>query len=161
MAGRLETGATSSYLQQDSAWVERASWLYACYFDLKLTIYCSGLPTAFRYRLAQVFPLLFDIIISSPPLQQIMAPQTPPRDEHGTEISRTTGASSNVQPVETQLQSRHHLAHHDAPNTATESITLNTQLKIVCEIGSGKNVIQPAIGCEYSWIKVDDRELMV
>jgi len=129
---------------------------YACYFDLKLTIYSGGLPTGFHYLLALDFPLLFIIIISSFPLQQIMAPLTPQQDEHGTKSSRTRGASSNMHPVETQLQHRLHLAHRDAANTPTESLTLYTQLEIGWKIGSGRNKMQHGIGCEYSRIAVDN-----
>jgi len=106
---------------------------YACHFDLKLTIYSSGLPTCFRYLLPQDFPLHFFIIISSLPQQQIMAPQTPQQGEGGTKLSRTTGASSNMPPAETQLHSRHHLVHHDAANAGTENMTLDPQLKIVAK----------------------------
>ena len=134
---------------------------YTCYFDLKLTIYCSGLPTSFRYLLAQDIALLFVIIISSLPLQQIMAPQTPQPGEHGTESSRTAGTSSNTPPFETQLQPRHNVAHHDAANKATENMTLDAQLKIFRKTGSTKNKMQHAIGCENGPIEVDNRELML
>jgi len=134
---------------------------HACYFDLKLIIYSSGLPTSFRYILAQDFPLLFSIIISSLPPQQIMAPQTPQQGEHGTESSRTTGASSNMPPAETQLQRRHQLAHHDAANAATENRTLDTQLNTVHKTGSSKNKKLHMIGCEDCGIKVDERQLII
>ena len=100
---------------------------FVCYFDLKLARYSSGLPTSFRYLLHQDFPLRFVIIISSLPQQQIMAPQTPPQGEGGTESSRTMGASSNTPPAETQLQWSHHLVHHDAANAATENMSLDSE----------------------------------
>jgi len=104
---------------------------YPCHFDLKLTIYSSGLPTSFRYLLSQDVPLHFVIIISSLPQQRIMPPQRPQQDDGGTESSKTTGASSNTPPAETPLHHRHHLAHRDAANAATGNMTLDSQLKIV------------------------------
>jgi len=123
---------------------------YTCQFDLNITIYSSGLPTSFWYLLPQDFPRCFVIIISSLPLQQIMAQQTPQQVEYGTELSRTMGASSNVPLAETQLQRRHHLAHCKAASAATEYMTLDGQLRIVCKTGSSKNKKQLAIGCEYN-----------
>jgi len=90
-----------------------------------------------------------------------MAPQTPQHSELGTESSRTTSASSNTPPAETQLQCRHDLAHRNASNAATENMTLDAQLNIVRQTGSGKNKKQHAIRCEYSRIEVDDRQLMI
>ena len=77
---------------------------YACHFDLKLTIYSSGLPTSCHYLLPQEFPLRFDIIISPLPEQRIMAPEKPQQGECGTESSRTTGPSSDAPPTVTQVQ---------------------------------------------------------
>ena len=68
-----------------------------------------------------------------------MAPQPPLQGESGTESSRMMGASSNTPPTETQLQRRHHSVHRDAGNAATENMTLDAQLKIVCKTGSNKN----------------------
>jgi len=134
---------------------------YASHFDSKLTIYSSGLSTSFRYLLALDFPFLFVIIISSPPVQQIMAPQTPQQGERGTEWSRTTGASSNTPPSETQLQCRHHVAHRNPTNGATDNMTLDAQLKIARKTGSSQNKGQHVIGCEYSRIEVAGCQLML
>jgi len=68
-----------------------------------------------------------------------MAPPSPQQGESGTESSRTTGASSNMPPAETQLQPRHHLAHRDAANAATENMNLDAQLNIVHTSGSSRN----------------------
>jgi len=134
---------------------------YACHFDMKLTIYFSGLPTSFRYLLPQDFPLHFITIISSLPQQHIMAPQTPQQGESGTESSRTTGTSSNMPPAETQLQCTHHLAHRDAANAATKNMTLNTQLRIVYDTGSCKDKKQHGIGCDHTRIEVDGSQLII
>jgi len=123
---------------------------YASHFDLKLTIYSSGLPTAFHYLLPQDSPLRFVIIISSLPLQQIIIPQTPHQVEHGTESSKTMGASSDTSCPGTQPQCRHHLTHRDATNPATGNMTLDAPLKMVCKTGSTNSKKQHAIGCEYS-----------
>jgi len=90
-----------------------------------------------------------------------MAPQTPQQVEPGTESSRTTGASANTPPAETQLLCRHQFAHCDAANAATKNMTLDAQLKIVHITGSSKNKKQHVIGYEYSQIEVDDRQLML
>ena len=134
---------------------------YACHFDLKLTIYSSGFPTSVHGLLPQDFPLRFVIIISSLPQQQIMAPQTGLQGESGTESSRTTGASSNTPPAETQLQHRHHLVHRNVANPATENMTLDAKTMIVCKTGSSKNKKQPAIGCKCSRIELHSRQLMI
>ena len=123
---------------------------YACHYDLTLTIYSSGYPTSFQYLLPQDIPLRSSIIISSLSQQQIMAQQTPQQVEHGSESSRTTGTSAITPPAETQLQLRHHLAHHDAANAATENMTLDTHLKIVRKSRSSKNRKRHSIRCEYS-----------
>jgi len=71
------------------------------------------------------------------------------------------GASAPMPPADTQLQHRHHLAHRDAANAATNKKTLDAELKIVRETESSKDMKQHVIGCEYSQIKVDDRQLMI
>ena len=71
------------------------------------------------------------------------------------------GTSVNPRPSETQLQRWHHLAHCNAANAASENMTLDAQLKIVRITGSRRNNKQDAIGCEYSRIEVDDRQLMI
>jgi len=90
-----------------------------------------------------------------------MAPQTPQQGARGTESSRTTRASSNTPPAETQLQRRHRLAHRDAANAATENMTLYAQFKIVRKTRSSKNKKQHAIGCEYGQTEVDGCQLMI
>ena len=77
------------------------------------------------------------------------------------ESSRTTGASNNVPPCETQPQRRHQLVHHDAAIVATEYMTLDAHLEILCKTGSNKNKKHHAIGCESIHIAVDDGQLTV
>jgi len=134
---------------------------YPCHFDLKLTIYSSGLPTSFHYLLSQDFPLCFIIIISSLPQPQIMAPQATQPGESGTESSRTTAVSSGTPPGETQLHHRQHLVRRDAAKAATENMTLDARLKIVRKTGSSKNRKQGTIGCKCSRIMVHGSELMI
>ena len=90
-----------------------------------------------------------------------MAPQTPQQVEHGIKSSRTTGVSSNTPPPETELQRRHHVAHHDTANATTGDMTLDAQLNIVRKTGSSKNKKQHPIGCKYSGIAVNDRQLLI
>jgi len=71
------------------------------------------------------------------------------------------GTSANTPAAETQLPRRHHLADCDATNAATENMTLDAQWKIVRKSGSSKDKKQHAVGCEYSRIEVDDRQLMI
>jgi len=87
-----------------------------------------------------------------------MTPQTPQQGESGTESSRRMGISSNMPPAEPQLECRHHLAHRDAANAATENVTPDAQFKIVRKTGRSKNMKQHAIGCEYSRIMVDSSQ---
>jgi len=134
---------------------------YPCHFDLKLTRYSSGLPTAFRYLLPQDFSLCFIIIISWLSQQQIMAPQPPQQGEGGTESSRKTAMSSDTPPAETQLQRRHHIVHRDAANAAPDNVTLDALLTVVRKTGSRKNTKQHAIRCKCNRIGVDSRQLMI
>jgi len=64
-------------------------------------------------------------------------------------------------PAETQLQHRHHFPHCDAATAATDNMTLDAQFKIVRTTESSKNNKQHVIGCEYSWIEVDGREIII
>jgi len=77
------------------------------------------------------------------------------------EWSRTTGASHNAPPGETQQQRRQQLLHRDAVIVATKNMTLDAHSKIVCITGSNKNKYQHAIGCESIHIDVDDGQLTV
>jgi len=64
------------------------------------------------------------------------------------------GASSNGSVEGTQQQRRHQLVHREAPNVATENMTLDAHLKIICTTASRTNITQHAIGCEYVHIMV-------
>jgi len=73
--------------------------------------------------------------------------------------SRTTGASSNVAPGETQQQHSHLLVHGDAAIVASDTIMLDAHLKILRETGSSNNKKQHEIGCEAIRINVHDGQL--
>jgi len=90
-----------------------------------------------------------------------MAPQTPQQGESGTESTRMTGTSSNMPTIETQQQCRHHLVDCDSAYAATENMTLDTKLKIVCNTWSSRSKKQHMIRCECSRVEVDGRQQMV
>ena len=77
------------------------------------------------------------------------------------ESSRTTGASNNVPPSETQQQRRQRLVHRDAAIVASKNMTQEAHFKIVRKTGSSKNMKQHAIGCKSIQIDVDDGQLTV
>jgi len=86
---------------------------------------------------------------SSPfPQQQVMAPQTPQTGVIQSESSRTAGASSNAPLVETQLQRRYQLVHHNAAIAATEKMAQDAHPKQVRKTGRSNNRQQHAMGCE-------------
>ena len=90
-----------------------------------------------------------------------MAPETPQQGESGTESSRMMGTSSNMPPAVTQLQRRHHFAHRNTANAATRYLTLDAQLKIVCESRNSKKKTQHVIRCQYSRIEVNGSQLLI
>jgi hypothetical protein len=65
------------------------------------------------------------------------------------------GATSNTQPVGTQPERRHKLVHRNAANAATNLMTLEAHLKIICKTGCSKNMKQHAVGCEYIHIEAN------
>jgi len=89
-----------------------------------------------------------------------MTTQTPQTGESGSESSEMTGASFNVALQGTQQQRRHQWVHRKAANVATENMTQDTHLKIVCKTSSSTNKKQHAIGCKYVHIMVDGRQLI-
>ena len=70
-----------------------------------------------------------------------------------------TGASTIGPPGETLQQRRHQLVHRAAAIVATENVTLDAHIGIVCKSGSSNNKKPHAIGCESMHIDVDDRQL--
>jgi len=78
-----------------------------------------------------------------------MDTQPPPAGESGTNTSRLAGTTSNTEHLATQQVRRHRLVHRDAANAATNHMTQDAHLKIVCKTGSSKNKKQHAVGCEY------------
>jgi len=90
-----------------------------------------------------------------------MAPQTPLQAARGSESIRTTGASPNVPPGETQQWHQHQVFHPNAANIADSHMTQDTHLKIVGKTGRPKNRKQHAIGCEWMKIGVDGHQLTI
>ena len=90
-----------------------------------------------------------------------MAAETLQPGAIGAESSRTTGASTNAPPGETQQQRRHQLVYHDTAIVATDNMTQNAHFKTVRKTRSSKNKKQHAIGCESIHINVDDGQLTI
>jgi len=88
-----------------------------------------------------------------------MAPEILEPGAIEAESSRTTGASNNAVPSETQNQRRHRLVHRDAAVVDTENMTQDADLKIVIKTGFSKNKKQQAIGCESIHINVVQGQL--
>jgi len=88
--------------------------------------------------------------------QQVMATETIQPGAIGAKLSRTTGASTNAPPGETQQQCRCELVHHDAAIVATKNVTQNAHLITVGNNRSQKNKKQHTIGCESIHINVDE-----
>jgi len=78
------------------------------------------------------------IIFLTIPQYKVMAPEIVQPGEIETESSQTTGASNNAPPSETQQQRRHQLVHRDAAIVATQNMTHDAKLKIVCKTASSK-----------------------
>jgi len=137
-------------MQQHSSWVERASWLLLIPFWLEAKYICL--------RTSQFFSLSSS---SSIPHQPIMAKHTPQPGECRSWSSQSMVASSNVSLAGTQQQLRHQLVHRNAANAATENMTQDAYLKIIRYIGSSKNKMKHAIGCEYTHIAINVLQLTV
>jgi len=90
-----------------------------------------------------------------------MAAQTPQQGEGGTKSSRMTGASCYTPPAGTQLQRSQHSVHRDAANAATEDMTLDAQLRIVCKTGISKNQKPRDIVSKCHYIEVYGPQLMI
>jgi len=159
IARQWATHGTGSYAQQDSSCVERASWLLRMPFSLEANYiflrtshffslcFSLGLPPSFRYH---------HLVTST-------AANRGCTNTSGSwawnRIEQNDGRFCHTPPAETDLQCRHHSAHHDTANAATENITVDAELNIVRKTGSSKNKKQQAIRCEYSQVEVDDRQL--
>jgi len=103
IAGQWDTHATCSHTQQDSSWVEPASWLLLIPFWLEADCIFPRTSHFFLFSL------------SSPiPHQQNMATTTRQPGERGPEPSRLMGASSHVSLAGTHQQCRQEIVHHDA-----------------------------------------------
>jgi len=89
-----------------------------------------------------------------------MATQTPQTGKSGSDSSETTGASSNALLEGTQQQRRHKLVHREAADDATENMTQDADLIILCKTGISMNKNQHTIVCEYFYIMVDGRHLI-
>jgi len=117
--------------------------------------------TGSRLHTLQDFPLLFVIIFLTIPQQHVMPPETLQPGAIEAESSRTTGASNNAPPSETQQQCRLQLVHVGAAIAATENMTQDTHFNIECKTATSKNRKQHAIGCESIHIDVVDGQLTV
>jgi len=71
------------------------------------------------------------------------------------------GASFNASLGGTQQQCRHQLVHRNTANAATENMTQDAHLKILCKPATSKNKKQHAIGFEYNQIEVNSHQLTV
>jgi len=101
------------------------------------------------------------IIFPTFPQQQVMDPETLRPGAIGAKLSRTTGASPNVTPGETQEQCRHQLFHCDAAIVATQDVNLDTHLQTVRKTGRSNSMKQDTNGCESIHIDVDNVQLMI
>lgn len=137
IAGRFETPAICSRTQQDSSWVECASWLLL--IPSWLEAYYVFLSTSHMFSLSFSCPFQH---------QKIMATQTPQPGESGSELSETTDTSSNVSLAGPQQQCRHLVFHHDAANAATANTMQNAHLQTVSKTRSTENTKQHVIGCD-------------
>jgi len=116
IAGPLESPATWSNTQQDISWVERASW--PSFIPLWLVVYNMFLRT-FHFSLSSFSPC---------PQQQFMAPQTPQPSVIESEMSRTTGTSSNASLAGTQQQRRHQSVNRDDAIAAFKNFTQDAHI---------------------------------
>jgi len=71
------------------------------------------------------------------------------------------GVTSNTEILGTQQECRHKFVHRDAANAATNHMTQDAHLKIVCKTGSRRNKKQHAVGCEYIHIDAIGCQLTV
>jgi len=149
-AGQWETSASCSYKQQDSSWVERASWLLHISFWLEAAY--VFLRTSHFFSLSSSSPIKH---------QHIMVTPTHQPGESRSESSRSTGTSSLGSIGGTQHQCRDQLGHRDSANAATENLTQDADFQIVHTTGSRKNKKQHAFGCEYIHIVVNGHQLIV
>jgi len=117
IAGPLEWPATCSYTQPDKTWVECGSSL--TFIPLWIVAYYVFLRT-FHFSLSSSLPF---------PEQQVMAPQTPQPSVIESELSRTTGGSSNAPLAESHQQHRHQLVHRDSAIEATENMAQDPHWK--------------------------------
>ena len=91
----------------------------------------------------------------------MMATDTPKLGESGSESIRSMGASSNVSLAGLQQQCWNKFIHHQAVNAASQNMTQDADLKIVCKTGRCKHQKKDAIGCEYIHITVNGHQLNV
>ena len=89
-----------------------------------------------------------------------MATQIPQPGESESELSETTGASSNASLEGTLQQRRHLVVHRKASNVATKNMTQHTHFNIVCDSRISTNKMQHAIGCVYVHMMGDSRQLI-
>ena len=135
---------------------------YAFHFDLKLTIYSSGLPTTLHYHHPQNFPLLSVNMISSLPHQKIMDPQRPQQGASECQLSKTMGTSSDTPFAETQpTTTQTPLSPLRHCKCCHLKMILDAQSNIRRKPRSSINEKQHAMRCEYCRIEVDGCQLMI
>jgi len=83
-----------------------------------------------------------------------MDTQPPLPGESGSKSSQWVGATSNTSLIGTQQDRRHQVVHRDAAIAATNHMTQDAHLQIVCKTGSSKNQTQHAVWCEDIHIEV-------
>jgi len=145
----LESPATCSYAQQDKTWVEHASWLL--FIPLWLVAYYIFLRT-FHLTLSSSLPFS---------QQQVVAPHKHQPGVIESELSRTTGASSNEPLAETQQQCRHQLVHRDTAIAATKIMAQNVHLIYLRKTGLRNRRKQHTSGWELLHIGVERGQLAI
>jgi hypothetical protein len=69
------------------------------------------------------------------------------------------GATLNASAISTKQKCSYLLAHRNAANAATSTMTQDAHFKIVHETGSTKNMMQHGAGCKYMYLMVNCRQL--
>jgi hypothetical protein len=91
----------------------------------------------------------------------MMDTQPPAPAESGLNTGQLMGATSNTDILGTQQDARSKLVHRNPANAATNHMTQDARLKIICKTGSSNNKKQHAVGFEYISIEVKGSQLMV
>jgi hypothetical protein len=90
-----------------------------------------------------------------------MNTQPPPPGVSGSNTGRLAGVTTNTHILGTQQERRHKLVHRDAADAATEHMTQDAHIKIICKTGGRRNMKQHAVDCEYIQIDAMGGQLTV